>query len=421
MIQAVKLLWLLTLVPSCTGRPIRKDLLSKSGRGHILATSATSRSSGTGLDLPLTFSPKLKSMKESFPFYHTSAEISAEVKHLAEHCNGALSIKTVSDGDRDIDVVTVRRPNSNPINRVFILFGEHSRELISPESGLAFLRGLCDEDQTVIQESLEDSEYQMILNGNPKSRLIVEDGDFCVRVNPDGVDLNRNWDESWDGSYTSLDTYPGPEPFSEPETRIFRKLVTEYKPTTFLSVHSGTKGMYMPWAYDVNANPATRNSHEMMEVLQALDKEHCECPFGAAGHEVGYSCPGTCLDWVYDKLSTPYAFAFEIFVMPSLQSGLSTRWEEATSSGGTSLLDQGAKLSHEHFSEVFKAHASDFVHLRANAEASQQSTESPEECFQVFNPMDEESYNETVKNWALAYAKMAKLVAGKLHNQKATK
>eukprot|EP00401_Gymnodinium_catenatum_P022427 CAMPEP_0117591696 /NCGR_PEP_ID=MMETSP0784-20121206/71679_1 /TAXON_ID=39447 /ORGANISM="" /LENGTH=86 /DNA_ID=CAMNT_0005393453 /DNA_START=9 /DNA_END=265 /DNA_ORIENTATION=+ len=82
------------------------------------------------------------------------------------------------------------------------------------------------------------------------------------------------------------DTNPGPKPFSEPETRTFKELVQNFKPTTFLTVHSGTKGMYMPWAYDME-HLANRNEPEMMDILTKLDQDHCECPFGAAGREVG--------------------------------------------------------------------------------------------------------------------------------------
>lgn len=35
---------------------------------------------------------------------------------------------------------------------------------------------------------------QMILNANPKSRRLVEKGEWCLRVNENKVDLNRNWD-----------------------------------------------------------------------------------------------------------------------------------------------------------------------------------------------------------------------------------
>ncbi|CAJ1447176.1 unnamed protein product [Effrenium voratum] len=92
-------------------------------------------------------------------------------------------------------------------------------------------------------------------------------------------------------------------------------MIVDFKPTTFLSVHSGTLGLYMPWAYD-SEHLAQRNRQAMLSVLQELDAAHCKCPFGAAGKEVGYDCPGTSFDWVYDNLKTPFSFAWEIYANP---------------------------------------------------------------------------------------------------------
>merc|ERR1719375_2616537 len=97
---------------------------------------------------------------------------------------------------RSIDVVTIKAPDSQPLNKNFLLFGEHSRELISPESGLHFIRTLCGEVPSLADHAakvLRDNEYLIVVNGNPGSRQRVEQGDFCLRTNPEGVDLNRNW------------------------------------------------------------------------------------------------------------------------------------------------------------------------------------------------------------------------------------
>lgn len=51
----------------------------------------------------------------------------------------------------------------------------------------------------------------------------------------------------------------------------------------------------------------------MMAVLGELNPKHCQCESGAAGKEVGYLCPGTCLDYAYDTLKVPYVFAWEIY------------------------------------------------------------------------------------------------------------
>ncbi len=51
----------------------------------------------------------------------------------------------------------------------------------------------------------------------------------------------------------------------------------------------------------------------MLDVLHFINNNYCkECGLGAAGKEVGYLCPGTCIDYFYEK-GAEYSFAFEIF------------------------------------------------------------------------------------------------------------
>eukprot|EP00438_Fugacium_kawagutii_P026675 Skav231882 [mRNA] locus=scaffold54:313976:319226:- [translate_table: standard] len=98
---------------------------------------------------------------------------------------------------------------------------EHARELISAESGLHFVKTVCQQ-----KDALRNNEFMVVVNANPGSRVQVEQGDWCLRVNPNGVDLNRNWDEHWEGdAYYGADTNPGkgPKPFSEAETQLLKR------------------------------------------------------------------------------------------------------------------------------------------------------------------------------------------------------
>jgi len=360
-------------------------------------------------------------MAELAPFYHSSDDIDSELAALASRCPG-MSLRTVQgtgDGgeERSITVVDIKDPGAQPVNKNFLLFGEHARELISPESGLHFVKTLCGETDlsSRAKEVLQSSEFEIVVNGNPGSRRKVEQGDFCLRVNPDGVDLNRNWDEEWQPGAVldAKDTNPGPKAFSEPETKVFKQLTQEYRPTTFLTVHSGTRGMYMPWAYDME-HLANRNQPQMMQILKDLDKDHCECPFGAAGKEVGYSCPGTCLDWVYDKLQTAYAFAFEIYTGSDYTGMLRERWQEKMAEGG-SFIQQHSHLAHEHFRDFFTTHPSNFVQVnRSHLHHDSEMHRAPTECFAQFNPSDEGEFKSVVDNWSGAYLDMADMVARQL-------
>jgi len=355
-------------------------------------------------------------MRTLYPFYHTTDAIHEELVRLSSSCPG-MTLESRSAGNgRVIDAVTIKAPNSKPVNKNFLLFGEHARELISPESGLHFIKTLCGEvgDKERTASILQDSEFQIVVNGNPGSRKAVEQGDFCLRVNPGGVDLNRNWDEEWkpNAVFDTADTNPGPTPFSEPETQVFKDLVSAYKPTNFLTVHSGTKGMYMPWAYDME-HLANRNQPAMMHILKSLDQDHCDCPFGAAGREVGYSCPGTCLDWVYDKLKTPYAFAFEIYTDPIMDGDLKERFDAKIKDGMGAFYQESSHLGHEHFHEIFEKKPSDFVQLKSQTHRHRHSM-SDDDCFTNFNPDTQERFTTTVENWSVAYLDMAEMIAQNL-------
>eukprot|EP00435_Cladocopium_sp_Y103_P075783 s111_g64.t5 len=239
------------------------------------------------------------------------------------------------------------------------------------------------------------------------------------------------------------DTNPGPAPFSEPETRLLRSLVSEYKPTTYLCVHSGTLGLYMPWAFD-QVHAADRNqklslqvdltsklalgfarirplvdvenveiqqiSKAMMSVLEELDRSHCQCPYGAAGKEVGYSCPGTSLDWIYDKLQTPFAFAFEIYVGNGQMPKLKERWHQKVHA--SSLLQTHLANARPDF---FKAHPSDFIQV-SHTEVAE--SENSRDCFELYNPASEEVFHATVKNWVTVYLEMAQKVSKHLPDGK---
>ncbi len=67
------------------------------------------------------------------------------------------------------------------------------------------------------------------------------------RQNAHGVDLNRNWSSGWQPGGRAWDfQYPGPQPFSEPETRIARNLIERIKPQVTIWYH---QQLNLVWAW----------------------------------------------------------------------------------------------------------------------------------------------------------------------------
>lgn len=82
-----------------------------------------------------------------------------------------------------------------------------------------------------------------------------------------GVDINRNYDFMWDfkkffhpAAWTdslasdnpAIETFHGPEPFSEPETQNVRWLMDRFNPVLFLDLHSYDGDVLFSWGSDEN-------------------------------------------------------------------------------------------------------------------------------------------------------------------------
>jgi protein MpaA len=90
-----------------------------------------------------------------------------------------------------------------------------------------------------------------LVNGCPEPRANVfvvanldPDGSAAAtRLNSRGVDLNRNFSSGWKpiGSRGSAE-YPGPRPFSEPETRLAARIVRELRPRVTIWFHQIRSG-----------------------------------------------------------------------------------------------------------------------------------------------------------------------------------
>jgi hypothetical protein len=375
--------------------------------------------------------------------YHTTSQVSSMLRMLETNCNG-MSVETVKEeggsmDDVGLDVVRIRQHapnNSRASHRIAMVFGEHAREMITVESALHLLQGVCGASTASLGSFLEAdelgataeqqrlfnanvtallqdhaAELLIVPNANPTSRRLVEQGQFCLRQverNGAAVDINRDWDTHWTASSKhGDDTTPGRAPFSQPETRILRKVLADFQPTFFVSVHSGQLGMFVPWAYSGEAPLTDQSSYSFAE---GIDREFCQCPLGPAGALLGYGAPGTSLDYAYDKLKVPHSFAIEIWSNPASQYQFHDRWSEEAA--GHIVGDAGKPLLAPADSSSFLAGLSTGRRLRRASRARRrQGKEAENQCLENFNPVQPDSYNDVVRRWRHALLALSLKVA----------
>lgn len=339
-------------------------------------------------------------IKKRLPWFHTTQEVHEAMVGATKSCPGAkVELRsrpfTSARGEASqLDVVHIRRPNTDHVTKALIVFGEHARELVTVESALDLVRSVCGEGPNAEAAShlLDSVELVLVPNANPLSREQVENGMYCKRTNEDGVDLNRNWgdrhrDERFIKRMHGEEVDPGPHGFSEPETKVLRDLVDEERPDIYLSVHSGAHLLGIPFGYSSSAKP--ENAADMLAILQPISEKHCNgaCPYGNLAQLVGYENGGCDIDYVQEQYHTPYVFTWEIYSAPTSSLSL-------VQLRGSTVRQQ--LRTHQHLQS----------HLPENKQ-------DPETCIGHFNPLTEVETRSVLENWTGAYLELCKLVVQK--------
>jgi len=130
-----------------------------------------------------------------------------------------------------------------------------------------------------------------------KNRRNNNDGTF-------GVDLNRNYSFHWaeddlgSSPNSSTQTYRGPGPASEPETKMINEFCINHHFDLALNYHSYGGLFIYPWGY---ADPSlTPDSSSFFAFGQHLT-QHNHYTYGTGSETVGYTVNGDSDDWMYGE------------------------------------------------------------------------------------------------------------------------
>jgi hypothetical protein len=229
---------------------------------------------------------------------------------------------------------------------------------------------------------LDNFHLRIVYNANPIGRDMVLKGEYCRRTNPNGVDLNRNWDYEFGKKIEVLsEENPGKQAFSEIETRFVKKLIDDFKPEVFLSIHSGIFGLFHPYAFH-EKEPGV-NKEFMINALKIIKDKYCtNCLLGSAAKLIGYFSSGTSMDYIYDIVKVPKAFVWEIYTNEN-----ALKKKNFFKFKSTLTLKEKLERRSRYDSKFRQGILTDAENI---------------ECFAEFNPNDGNTFKNVRDNWTNA-------------------
>ncbi len=202
----------------------------------------------------------------------------------------------------------------------------HAREFVSLSQTIYYMWYLLEnyDKDPVIKQILNNTELYFVPVVNPDGLEYNVDGydpveqlfthnhrknmrdnnlDGSFDPSEDGVDLNRNYGHEWgiddEGSSGNpgSDTYRGPSPFSEPETKAIEFFCNAHEFKIALNAHSYGNLLIYPWGYN---NSHTPDSASFTNYAKLLAKRN-SFVFGLGEETVGYVTNGDSDDWMYGE------------------------------------------------------------------------------------------------------------------------
>lgn len=204
----------------------------------------------------------------------------------------------------------------------------HAREVMTPEVILHIAKVLTEKYGQNAEVTHWLSQYRVVLvpQVNPDGNELVSRGNVMWRKNAYqlknrtvGVDLNRNYPAYWNYCRGSDDnpsgeTYRGPSPGSEPETKAMMHLVETLKPVVDISYHSYSELIIYPYGCGSIKNPAKDLFHSIgMSMRAGIRDDNNQTNTYALGTapEVIYEADGSDLDWQWKEHGV-FAYTIEV-------------------------------------------------------------------------------------------------------------
>ncbi|KAF5269909.1 hypothetical protein FQR65_LT05708 [Abscondita terminalis] len=259
----------------------------------------------------------------SFDKYFRYDEIQEYLIKLSINYGDIVSVENygLSYENRNLTLIKISTGALGKRPLIFLDAGMHAREWLAPSQALYIIQQLVENHHN--RRLIENIDWIVIPVVNPDGYEYTHTTDRQWRKTRskgtyfNGVDLNRNFGFHW--SNTNIEEssifYPGPEPFSEPEARALRDVISKYAQSIklYLSLHSAAQSFLYPWGFTSKPPENIKELHDLaLNVSKTIyDLNKIEYKVGSSFEILG-SVNGSSRDWVYGVANIPLTYTIEL-------------------------------------------------------------------------------------------------------------
>ncbi|XP_028031436.1 zinc carboxypeptidase-like [Bombyx mandarina] len=280
----------------------------------------------------------------SWDRYHNLETINTWMNTLVQNYPGIVRpvVMGRSVENREIRGIIINYKPEKTNKLMGILEGTlHAREWIAPATVTWIVKEFLTSTDPQVRAMAENIEWHVFPVVNPdgyhysftthrmwRKNRSPESFGTCEGADDDmshGVDLNRNFDFVWMSVGASnnpcSNTFAGPRPFSEPESRAISQYVLNLKEQGeiiyYLAYHSYTQLIVIPYSHVTGSDVLLANNYaDMYEIgirsADAIAKRYGTVYRVGVSSEILYPISGGSFDWVKKVADVPITFLIEL-------------------------------------------------------------------------------------------------------------
>uniref|UniRef100_A0A8D8I4H9 Zinc carboxypeptidase A 1 n=1 Tax=Culex pipiens TaxID=7175 RepID=A0A8D8I4H9_CULPI len=258
--------------------------------------------------------------------YYSTAEIYAWLEDMVGRHSSILSSTTYGKSfeNRDLKAVKLSHKANNP--GIFIEANIHAREWISSATATWLLNELLTSSDPAVVDLAQNYDWYFIMVANPDGLEFSRNSNRMWRktrqpssVLCTGTDPNRNFDYFWrTGGASTIacsDTFSGPTPFSEPETRAMADYYATIADKINVQFSFHSFGQYLLTPFGFTNAPLPANQADLQQIaaktVDAIRATHgTQYTFGNSA-QLLYVTSGSTNDYFMGVHGTKLAYTFE--------------------------------------------------------------------------------------------------------------